>query len=610
MATTLSEQAGGTTGVIGHERGELVVLLDEAGRAAGTMAKADVHHADTPFHLAFSCHAVDAAGRVLLTRRAASKATFPAVWTNACCGHPAPGETLRQAVTRRLTDELGVVPVRLALAVPDFAYRAEAGGLVEHELCPVVVAQVLGEPTPHPDEVDDFAWVSWDELHDRARRRPESLSPWSVRQVRRLARLTANPLAWLDDELPRRDGALGAPARPSPVEVGLDVAVPDRPAHGVEARTAWPGGALDPVRVAVDEVLDRFLAERERDAALTGPPAAALAAQVRALVGAGGKRLRPAFTYWGHRATGEAHDDRVLRVAAAMELLHTFALVHDDVMDRSDRRRGRPTAQVALAERHRRDGLAGDSAWYGVSAALLAGDLAFVWADQLLETAGLGEDAMGRARQVFSTLRTEVVGGQALDLHLSQAPEADEAAAQRVALLKSARYTVTRPLQLGAVLAPRAESPGAGAGAAGLDAAGPVADPAVLRTLAAYGDAVGLALQMRDDVLGLFGDPAVTGKSRLDDLREGKRTVLVLRALDLAGGRDRALLAGTLGNPDLDERDAAACRAVVARSGALASVEALIENRLAVGRHVIAGLYEPARQALDQLAGLAVRRDV
>jgi len=613
---------------------EVVVVLDARGRPVGTLPKARAHHADTPFHLAFSCHVVDASGRVLLTRRAATKPTWPATWTNACCGHPAPGETLRQAVTRRLAQELGLTPVRMGLALPDFTYRAEQGGVVEHELCPVVIAEVDAEPAPDPDEVDDLAWVTWEAVVGRVGTRPESLSPWSVRQVRRLTELAPDPLTWLDTEVPRppaadpadplggvgpspgpEAGPAGDLAAGSPVgEVGLDVPLsPER--TGLVAVEPDGGGAppfrspatpavgapcepLDAVREAVDQVLGGFLDERQREADAVGHAASVVAGQVRELIAAGGKRLRPAFTYWGYRATGAPHDDRVLQVAAAVELLHTFALVHDDVMDRSERRRGTATTHVALARRHERAGLLGDSGWFGVSAALLAGDMAFVWADQLLEAAALPEQAMARARRVFTTLRTEVIGGQALDLHLSYMPDAEEGAARRVALLKSARYTVTRPLQLGAVLAYRP---------AGADAADPTA---VGRALARYGDALGLAFQMRDDVLGLFGDPEVTGKSRLDDLREGKRTVLVLRALDLAPEADRAVLAGMLGDPDVDEGAAARARDVVARSGALASVEALIASQLAVARHAITALAPPARGALDALADLAVRRDV
>jgi geranylgeranyl diphosphate synthase type I len=344
------------------------------------------------------------------------------------------------------------------------------------------------------------------------------------------------------------------------------------------------------VREPVNALLHDFLGLRHDEATELDPAIGEIAGEVQRLVGVGGKRLRPAFDYWGHRATAASHDDAVLVVAAAVELLHTFALVHDDVMDRSDRRRGHPTTHVALTGRHRDEGLDGDGDWFGLSGAVLAGDMTFVWADQMFESAPLPVAALARARQVFTRLRTEVVGGQYLDLRLAHEPAASEAAARRVALLKSARYTVTRPLQLGAALAPAG------------------ADEATSTALARYGDAVGLAFQMRDDILGLYGDPAVTGKSCLDDLREGKRTLLVLRALALAEGADHKLLAGALGDPLLDEDQARRCCDVIAASGALASVEALLDAQHALALRAIADLDAPARLALEQLADLAIHR--
>ena len=570
-----------------HPVGEPVVLLDPRGRPSGTLPKRRVHHDRTPLHLGFSCHVVASDGRLLLTRRAAGKRTWPATWSNACCGHPQPGETLRVAVERRLRDELGVAPRRMVLAVPDFAYRAVMDdGTVEHELCPVVVAEVDRAPNPDPYEVDGIAWVTWNALRARATADPDSLSPWAVQQVGRLAALAPSPLALLD-------GASGAAAAAG--SAGLD-----RPAalHVLSGTASdGPGDPVGVVRAPVERAIDAFLADRLAEVADLDPAATAVAAEVQRLVRAGGKRLRPAFAYWGHRATGAPHDDGVIAAAAALELLHTFALLHDDVMDRSPDRRGQPAAHRNLAEAHRREGLAGDGGWFGVSGAVLAGDLAFLWSTQLLGEAALPPDALDRGRRVFARLCAEVIAGQYLDLRLAAhdgAGEADagDALARRVALLKSARYTVTRPLQLGAALA-----------------APPARGVAVDAALGAYGDAVGLAFQLRDDVLGLFGDPAVTGKSRLDDLREGKRTLLIVRALRLAPDDDHRFLAGALGDPQLDEAAAERCREIVASSGALASVEALIAARRDEAVMAAQAVGGPARTALEALAARTVERD-
>jgi geranylgeranyl diphosphate synthase type I len=544
---------------------ETVVLLDDHGEPRGAAPKHSVHGRDTPLHLGFSCYVFDPQGRVLVTRRAASKPTWPGVWSNACCGHPAPGEPLRDAVARRLRDELGISPRRMALAIPDFVYRAVMpNGVVEHELCPVVVAECDADPVLNPDEVADAAWLDWATLRVRAAREPATLSPWSVAQI---ARLGATPLAWLTAPAGDLDRPPATPAR-------------------------LPAPADDPVasvRRLVDAVLAPFL--EERTAALTAldPALGEVAAEITALVGAGGKRLRPAYVRWGHRAAGGDDDTAVAAIAAAVEMLHTFALIHDDVMDRATIRRGQPAARTRFAEEHAAAGMAGDHERFGDNAAILAGDLAFVWADELLDTAGLDQAAASRVRRVFTTLRTEVMAGQYLELRQDGAAHPDAEAAQRIALLKSGRYTVTRPLQLGLAITG--------------------APPATSAALVAYGDAIGTAFQLRDDVLGLFGDVATTGKSCTDDLRTGKRTLLVQRAVELVAPADREHLARCLGDAALTDDDAERCRHIVARSGALASVEALMRDQYDLATDAVRGLPAGVRDGLTALAALAVHRE-
>ena len=358
----------------------------------------------------------------------------------------------------------------------------------------------------------------------------------------------------------------------------------DRGAQRLPAATS----VLDDVSGPVDELLDGFLDERVAELTALDPALEPVGREIAGLVRAGGKRLRPAFVYWGHRATGAEHADATLRAAGAVELLHTFALIHDDVMDRSARRRGRPAVHESLARAHRAEGLAGDPAWFGVGGAILAGDIAFVWADQLLDSAGVPPDALERARRVFTELRVEVVAGQFLDLRLAARVGASEEDSLRVALLKSGRYTVTRPLQLGAALGIRR--------------------PRLDEALTAYGDALGVAFQLRDDVLGLYGDPATTGKGALEDLREGKRTVLVLRALELAGPAERLELQSLLGRRDLDDDGAGRAREIVRTCGALAAIEELLEVQQQRAQRAVAALPTEARDALVELAELAAFR--
>ena len=184
---------------------ESVVLLDESGRAVGTADKAGVHHGDTPLHLAFSCYLLDADGAVLVTRRALHKRTFPGVWTNSCCGHPAPGEPVDDAVRRRVAHELGVEVVDLRLVLPRFRYRAEQDGVVENEMCPVLVGSVTGDVAPHPDEVAEVRWEPWAAFRDEVLAGTREVSVWCREQVAQLpADLRSAPEASWDD-LP--DGA-------------------------------------------------------------------------------------------------------------------------------------------------------------------------------------------------------------------------------------------------------------------------------------------------------------------------------------------------------------------------------------------------------------------
>ncbi len=534
-----------------------VVLLDELGRPFGTALKSSVHHDQTPLHLAFSCYIVDRDGRVLLTRRAATKRTWPSVWTNTCCGHPRPGEPIASAVERHLRDELGVTPSRLECILPDFVYRAVMdNGIVEHELCPVYFATADTDVEPNPLELDAVEWISWEDLIQRCEHDPDSLSPWSAEQVREVATVVPDVLLWLNG--PRLE-----PRR--------------RPAS-----TGQPGcDPFGPVGGAVEEALATFMAERCEELTALDPLMGEVCEQISSLIESGGKRLRPAFVHWGARSGGAMDAECAVHAAAAVEMLHTFALIHDDIMDRADVRRGEDSAHVRFTKIHRTTASSGDSAWFGTSAAVVAGDLAFVWADQLLDRLDCPIDIGRRVRSIFSLLRTEVITGQYLDIRLAGSPATRRQAAT-IALLKSGRYTVTRPLEIGAALA-------------GVD----WETSAALRR---YGDAAGVAFQLRDDVLGVFGNPVVTGKSAVDDLRDGKASLLLVRAAELADASGRRVLADAVGQRDIDEEAADRCRDVVARSGALASIERLIESHTQRAEEAVQALPVPVRDALVALS--------
>jgi geranylgeranyl diphosphate synthase, type I len=313
---------------------------------------------------------------------------------------------------------------------------------------------------------------------------------------------------------------------------------------------------------------------------------------------AGGKRLRAAFCYWGWRACGGPNVPEVFAAAAALELLHASALVHDDVMDASDTRRGQPAAHLRFARKHAAAGWHGSADAFGAGAAILIGDLLLAWTDEMLRASGLPPAGVWRGLAELDAMRTEVFSGQFLDLvgQASRAWSVD--AALQVVTYKSAKYTVERPLHLGGELATAVSGAQEGAGAAARAA------------FTGYGIPVGIAFQLRDDVLGVFGDPARTGKPVIDDLREGKQTMMLALARERAGPGQARALDRAVGDPRLGERDAQRIRDIIAETGALAQCEQMIERNVASALAALdaAPITAESKAALAQLAVEATAR--
>jgi geranylgeranyl diphosphate synthase type I len=306
------------------------------------------------------------------------------------------------------------------------------------------------------------------------------------------------------------------------------------------------------------------------------------------LVLSGGKRLRPSFCYWGFVGAGGLPDDpRVVDAGAALELMHAFALFHDDVMDDAVSRRGTPTTHTVFAATHAAAGWAGEPRRFGEGVAILVGDLAFVMADQLLL------DAPRDAWVIWNELRTELNIGQLLDIVGSVRRDRRLDKAERICRYKSGKYTVERPLHLGAVLA------------------APERAAELLPALSAYGLPLGDAFQMRDDVMGAFGDESITGKPVGGDLREGKPTPLLARAIAAATPAQRAVL-DEVGSPMLDDNDIAGMQQVIVDTGALAALEARIAALTdeALEAIEVAPITEPSRAELVALAHYVSWRDV
>lgn len=307
--------------------------------------------------------------------------------------------------------------------------------------------------------------------------------------------------------------------------------------------------------------LNSFLAEKHQLLAEISPATLVLIDSIKTLV-TGGKRMRALLCYWGWRGAGGAADSAtIIAAGAALELFQAAALIHDDIIDRSDTRRGGPSVHRQFSTLHGDAGWALDAERFGHAAAILTGDLCLSLSEEMFARVDQGSNS--RARAVFNIMRTEVMAGQYLDIleevaGPSKPHNTAVARASAIIRYKSAKYSSEHPLVLGGALAG--------------------AEASLLTGYSAFALPLGEAFQLRDDVLGVFGDPAQTGKPAGDDLREGKRTVLVGLAIDAAGEADREFVDKNLGRQDLTEAEVARLCAVMVESGALASTEAMIAD--------------------------------
>lgn len=346
------------------------------------------------------------------------------------------------------------------------------------------------------------------------------------------------------------------------------------------------------LRAQIEDELGVFLADQSAQLAVIGSELDPVSKSLTEYVLNGGKRLRPLFAYWGFRGAGGIQDDAVIRACASLELIQACALIHDDVMDGSDTRRGYPAVHKQFETLHRTEGLSGESEGFGLSAAILLGDLALVWADKMFHTSRVEVDALQRALPVLDEMRIEIMAGQYLDVLEQALASQSIERSLRVARLKSAKYTVERPLHFGAALAG--------------------ADAKLLESYSRYGMPLGEAFQLRDDLLGVFGDPDETGKPAGDDLREGKRTVLIAAALERASGTQAAFIEQHLGRATLGEHDVFSMREIITDTGAVGFVEEMIESGLAKALAALedSQIETSARGRLTELALAATRRRI
>jgi len=344
--------------------------------------------------------------------------------------------------------------------------------------------------------------------------------------------------------------------------------------------------SLSVIAAQVQDRLRDFLAPEEARWSAFDDDLAEPVREIGRLVLVGGKRLRPAFCHWGFvGAGGDPTDPRVVDAGAAFELMHAFALFHDDVMDDAASRRGNATTHTVFTQHHREHGWAGESRRFGEGVAILVGDLAFVYADQLMVDAG------PPAWRIWNELRIELNVGQVLDIVGSVRNERRRHKAELICRYKSGKYTIERPLHLGAVMA------------------APERADELLPALSAYGLPLGDAFQMRDDVMGAFGDAAITGKPVGGDLREGKPTPLMARATEAASAAQAEVLA-LVGTQHLSDDDVERVQQVIVDTGALADLEATIATLTAEAVAAIerAPITTEARDELVALAAYVSQR--
>jgi geranylgeranyl diphosphate synthase type I len=351
----------------------------------------------------------------------------------------------------------------------------------------------------------------------------------------------------------------------------------------------------DAYRSALAEALDGFLTTHSAAMSSVSPDVAPLMEAISGLV-TGGKRLRALLCYWGWRgAGGEPNGAAVVQAGVALELFQAAALIHDDIIDRSDIRRGGPSVHRRFGQLHQDQGWALDEERFGQAAAILTGDLCLSFSEEAFTGIGSRAAFGTPARRIFDTMRAEVMAGQYLDILEEVAgpgrPRAEAVrAAANVIRFKSAKYSTEHPLAIGGALAG--------------------ADEGLLEAYSAFSLPLGEAFQLRDDVLGVFGDPLTTGKPAGDDLREGKRTVLVAYALERATAEGASLLERSLGRQDLEDDDVERLRDVISTSGALDATEELIDRLSRESFDVLGDLQVPenVKAALRALGLAAVQR--
>jgi len=360
--------------------------------------------------------------------------------------------------------------------------------------------------------------------------------------------------------------------------------------------SALPLEQLKSLREQVEAQLKDFLSKQSEYFTSIAPELEPAATSLTAFVVNGGKRFRPLFAAVGAIGAGSQLSPAEFRAFASLELLQACALVHDDLMDASDTRRGEPAIHKLFKSMHETENYQGKATQFGLSAAVLIGDLALIWSDQMLNSSGIKNESLLAALSVHDEMRVELIAGQYLDVFEQARGTQSVAQALNIARYKSAKYTIERPLHLGAAIAIPDETKRA----------------QIVSIYSEFGLPLGEAFQLRDDLLGVFGDPKVTGKPAGDDLREGKRTVLMAMTHDRISGPAEAEFLKEFGNHDISESAIARLQEIISETGAAMHVEDLIEELTSTALEALNRdeIVPQARELLTEMAIIATKRNM
>jgi geranylgeranyl diphosphate synthase type I len=352
-----------------------------------------------------------------------------------------------------------------------------------------------------------------------------------------------------------------------------------------------PGITISQIQEQIDKVLAEFIASKKAKLENLDDDLKLVSEFLSDFILSGGKRFRPVFASLGYIGAGGTLNIPVTKAFASLELVHVCALIHDDLMDGSDMRRNHPAIHKQFESYHLNSNFNGSANQFGAAAAILLGDLALSWSDELLHSSDLLDNQLSRALPVFFEMREELMAGQYLDVLEGVRAKSDRARSSKIARLKSGKYSVERPLQFGASIAGANEK--------------------LISDFSKFGLLLGEAFQLRDDLLGVFGETSITGKPSGDDIREGKRTILIALALERSSPDEKVTIEKSLGTEKLDGSQIAAVQEIISRCGAMAECEKIIVGLFneALSHLSSSTCDSAARELLTEMATAATQRE-